>query len=602
MLLRRLGPQSLAGSGYVCPRCTPRAALRQQRALHASRRVRSEQKPGVLALLEERGYINQIAGDRTTLARLLQHKPLGFYAGIDPTAPSLHLGHLLPLMVLFWLYHHGHHVVSLVGGATARVGDPSGRLTARAKTGGDVQEGHCRAMRAQVGRLWGNAEVYGRRHGFGEEGRGRREVLDNAAWLDGLGVLDFLQTMGSGMRVGAMLGRETVRNKLEKGDGMSFAEFTYPLLQAWDWWHLYRRHGVQVQIGGSDQYGNIVAGMDAVKHIASQQTSTPDRDAGQREAWLDGKGRVREECAPMGITVPLLTTAGGEKFGKSAGNAVWLDATLTSAFDLYGFLLRSPDADTERYLNLLTFVPRHQITALMAAHPADPGKRTAQHLLASEVLELVHGRDVAVRTRAEHEALRRPRLASLTSRAAAVASGMDGAGEAPGQQQGKTVLPVSLVRGTPISRILYHAGIVKTKSEGARLVAKGGVYVASLPSPSASASAATAPPVTVPADDAGSASAPTTSTTIITTLEEGDSGGLKFTQVQDPGMDVRRYVVEGVLVLRTGKWRVRVVEVVADAEFDGQGLEAVGWGEWKVAAAAATTGAAAAAAGGREEG
>ncbi|KAK3110721.1 tyrosyl-tRNA synthetase [Teratosphaeriaceae sp. CCFEE 6253] len=597
MLLRRLGPQSLAGSGYVCPRCTPRAALRQQRALHASRRVRSEQKPGVLALLEERGYINQIAGDRTTLARLLQHKPLGFYAGIDPTAPSLHLGHLLPLMVLFWLYHHGHHVVSLVGGATARVGDPSGRLTARAKTGGDVQEGHCRAMRAQVGRLWGNAEVYGGRHGFGEEGRGRREVLDNAAWLDRLGVLDFLQTMGSGMRVGAMLGRETVRNKLEKGDGMSFAEFTYPLLQAWDWWHLYSHHGVQVQIGGSDQYGNIVAGMDAVKHIASQQTSTREGDSGQTEAWLDEKGRVREECAPMGITVPLLTTAGGEKFGKSAGNAVWLDASMTSAFDLYGFLLRSPDADTGRYLNLLTFVSGRQITAVMAAHAADPGKRTAQHLLASEVLELVHGRDVAVRTRAEHEALRRPKLAILTSRAAAAAApDREGAGEA-GQQ--RTVLPMSVVRGTPISRILYHAGIVKTKSEGARLVAKGGVYLAF--SPAASASASTAPPVTVPADDAGSASAPTTSTTTTTTLEEeGDSGGLEFTQVQDPGMDVQRYVVEGVLVLRIGKWRVRVLEVLGDAEFDGQGLEAVGWGEWKAAAAAA--GAGAGGGGGREEG
>lgn len=134
---------------------------------------------------------------------------MGFYAGIDPTAPSLHLGHLLPLMVLFWLYHHGHNVVSLVGGATARVGDPSGRLTSRAKTAEVVHETNFKAMYSQVGRIWDNALQYGQRHGYQAEEAGKKELLDNAAWLDNLNILDFLKMMGNGMRLGAMLGRDT---------------------------------------------------------------------------------------------------------------------------------------------------------------------------------------------------------------------------------------------------------------------------------------------------------------------------------------------------------------------------------------------------------
>lgn len=149
------------------------------------------------------------ASDRNALEKLLDTKRVGFYAGIDPTAPSLHLGHLLPLMVLFWLYHHGHHTVSLVGGATAKVGDPSGRLTSRAKTAEAVTESNFEAMHAQVGRLWQNAIRYGARHAQDVGGVGRRELLNNAEWLDNLNILQFLKLMGNGMRVGTMLGRDT---------------------------------------------------------------------------------------------------------------------------------------------------------------------------------------------------------------------------------------------------------------------------------------------------------------------------------------------------------------------------------------------------------
>ncbi|KAK5701488.1 tyrosyl-tRNA synthetase [Elasticomyces elasticus] len=522
-MLRRQSTRLLYDTSFICLRCARRSSL------HTTRRRPSEQQ-SVLALLEERGYVNQIAGDRNALDLLLQRRKVGFYAGIDPTAPSLHLGHLLPLMVLFWLYHHGHRVVSLVGGATAKVGDPSGRLTSRATTAEDVHDTNFRSMDAQLGRLWTNAKLYGQRHGHAKDLLGRMELLNNAAWLNQLNILDFLKMMGDGMRLGAMLGRDTVRNKMEKGDGMSFAEFTYPLLQAWDWWHMYRQDGVQVQIGGSDQYGNIIAGMDAVKFIA--QTSN-------ESAWLDGSGKMREDVMPMGLTVPLLTTASGEKFGKSAGNAVWLDANLTSAFDLYGFLLRSSDDDVERYLKLFTFIPISGITATIVEHTADPGKRKAQHLLATEVLELVHGKEVAARTRAEHQASRSPNLASFTSNEQTTSA-----------SQERTILPMSLVMNTPFSRILYYAGIVASKSEGTRLIAKGGAYVAS------------------------------SSPNDVTSQGEAASDSLKFVQLKDQTpADVQGYITNNLLIFRIGKWKVRVVEVCSDVDFEARGLDAVGWSE-----------------------
>ncbi|KAH9843254.1 Tyrosyl-tRNA synthetase C-terminal domain [Teratosphaeria destructans] len=513
---------------YVCAGCV----RRQKRAFHVGQHARQEQS--ILELLEERGYVNQIAGDRNTLSRLLSTRQMGFYAGIDPTAPSLHLGHLLPLMVLFWLYHHGHHVVSLVGGATARVGDPSGRLTSRAKTAENVHQVNFETMFAQVGKIWDNAVRYGERHGYQQANLGEKELLNNASWLGGLNILDFLKLMGNGMRLGTMLGRDTVRNRMEKGDGMSFSEFTYPLLQGWDWWHMYQHHGIQVQIGGSDQYGNIISGMDGVKYIA--QTN-----AGEREKdWLDQGGRLKEDLQPMGLTVPLLTTASGEKFGKSAGNALWLDRSMTSSFDLYGFLLRSSDEDVARYLRLFTFIPLQQIAATMSEHAADPGKREAQHLLASEVLELVHGREEAIKTREEHRSLRNPSLAALAQQT----NMSNGQAELASSASQRAVLPASLVLTTPFSRILYHAGIAPTKSEGARMVAKGGIYVAK--------------------------------------AESADESKLTFIQIRDQKpAEVSGFITNGLLVLRIGKWKTRIVEVVEDAVFDERKLEAPGWQEWK---------------------
>lgn len=455
-------------------------------------------------------------------------------------------------MVLFWLYHHGHHVVSLVGGATATVGDPSGRLTSRAKTNAAAIQRNFDAMFAQMEMLWVNVGRYGERHGLQHRrGLGRREVLNNAAWLNGLNVLQFLSMMGNGARLGAMLSRDTVKNKMDKGDGMSFAEFTYPLLQAWDWWHMYEEKGVQVQVGGGDQYGNIIAGIDAVKYIAQAHATK----GSVVEQWLDTEGKLPHDRTPMGLTVPLLTTSSGEKFGKSAGNAIWLDAKMTSPFDLYGFLLRSADDDVERYLKLFTFVSMPDIASTMAEHRGNPGKRTAQHLLASEVLELVHGPEVAQKTRAEHEASRKLSLASLSQTAAAATAASEGEQPIAHDAASRTRLPKSLVYNTPFSRILYHAGLVGTKSEGARTISKGGVYVAT-----------------------------TTTASPSNSTEEG-GGQLNFVPLtkEQTAADV---VTNGLIILRLGKWKVRVIEIVDDDAFDallGNDVPPPGWMEWKAA-------------------
>lgn len=196
---------------YICARCvwSQLSNASRVRAFHATSRTEQKQQSNLLDLLEERGYVSQIAGDRNALHKLLRTKKVGFYAGVDPTAPSLHLGHLLPLMTLFWVSLYGHHAVSLVGGATARVGDPSGRLTSRAKTTDDAQVSNASAMYSQTSQLWRTAMRYAYRHGYDREERESHTLLNNADWLAKLNVLDFLRVLGNGMRIGTMLGRDT---------------------------------------------------------------------------------------------------------------------------------------------------------------------------------------------------------------------------------------------------------------------------------------------------------------------------------------------------------------------------------------------------------
>ncbi|KEQ70724.1 hypothetical protein M436DRAFT_84293 [Aureobasidium namibiae CBS 147.97] len=480
--------------------------------------IRAGHKKSLLTILEERGYVKDLAGDRNALNKLLTDKQIGAYSGIDPTAPSLHLGHLLPMMVLFWMYIHGHKAVSIIGGATAKVGDPTGRLTSRQEMDRNTRTSNLVSLHSCVRAMWKSVDVYAERHGYKKDQTWSKSIQNNSVWLSKLSIIDFLSDAGTVARMGAMLGRDTVKNKMAQGDGMSYAEFTYPLLQAYDWWHLYQS-GVQVQIGGSDQYGNIVAGSDLIKHLTPRSSTSPE---------------TKQLSGPFGLTVPLLTTAAGAKFGKSAGNAIWLNKTMTSPFELYGFLVGSADADVERYLKLFTFLPLDQISAVMAEHEADPGQRKAQHLLAREVVDLVHGSEEAENTQSQHKLSRRPNLQSLQAKAEGGKEGLD-----------RVYLPHSLVHNKLPARILYHAGLAKSNSDGTRMVNSGGAYI-------------------------GGQSE--------TNKSEGE---LEFRSLKGVTASAVAEMIEksNVLVLRTGKWNVKLIEVISDVEYEQKGLSAPGWEE-----------------------
>ncbi|KAI9778631.1 MAG: tyrosyl-tRNA synthetase [Candelina submexicana] len=558
--------------GYICYRCATRLALSKTSncTRPASRRwistgylkkqaeaekvwqkqaevIKAGKQESFFSMLEKRGLVNSIAGDRHALEQLMTSKRIGAYVGIDPTASSMHIGHMLPLMTLFWLYIHGYHSVSLVrippnglGGATATVGDPSGRTTSREVQGSSVRKANMVSMHYQLKRLWANVEQLSRKYGYQWEWAWHRELVNNNAWINKLPILKVLQLLGPGVKLGTMLGRDTVRNKMDKGDGMSFAEFTYPLLQSWDWWHMYQTKGIQVQIGGSDQFGNIVAGIDAIKHIAKNH---PDPDIRQ-----DQEDR---SLTPYGITVPLLTTASGEKFGKSAGNAIWLDKEMTSSFDLYQFFLRSADADVERYLKLFTFIPIPRIEGIIAEHMQHPHERKAQHILARDFVELVHGEEEAKDAKARHQLLFPSRSAPVRAEAPKGDWSNPLNPHAPQTTQNNApsanvTLPASLVYDQPIARVLYHAGLVSSKGEGHRLAQNQGAYVGSRP--------------------AGGGGMP---------------DELKFSPVKlwDPKL-TQDYIVDGdLLILRVGKWKVKIVKILSDEEFVKLGLDAPGWKE-----------------------
>jgi tyrosyl-tRNA synthetase len=323
---------------------------------------------------------------------------------------------------------------------------------------------------------------------------------------------------------------------MTEGDGVSFAEFAYPIMQGWDWWMLYQRLHVQMQIGGSDQYGNIVTGVEVVKHARGNE---PDPQKRMPDGELDN---------PVGFTVPLLTDSSGAKFGKSAGNAVWLDEYLTSTFDLYGYFVRRPDADVESLLKLFTFMPMTAIRQTMEEQMEDPSKRVAQHRLAYEVLALVHGEAVAKKTQDEHRmryskgGLAVPLVAETT---------------APGDEylapEGPTtpnnapridmILPESLIMGKSIGRILFATGLATSVSDGHRLAVQKAAYIGGAPGRRPGHG------------------------------ESMNPSELTWNPIVlwDP-KETQRYLIGGkMLILRKGKHNMRIVQVVSDEEYKASG-------------------------------
>ena len=306
----------------------------------------------ILEDLKWRGAINQET-DEEGLRELLNEKKISLYCGTDPTGDSLHIGHLIPFIMLKRFEMAGHHPYILVGGGTGSIGDPSGRKTERQLQTKEQVEHNVQALTEQVTRLFG--------------GSGHVTFVNNFDWLSQFNLLDFLRDYGKEFNVNTMIRKDVVASRLE--NGISFTEFTYQILQSIDFLTLYRDHDVQLQIGGSDQWGNITAGIDLIHK-------------------KEGQG-----AKVFGLTIPLMLKADGTKFGKTAGGAVWLDPKKTSPYEFYQFWLNQDDRDVVKYLKYFTFLSHDEIDALAEKVKTQPEKREAQRALAREVTTFVHGEE-----------------------------------------------------------------------------------------------------------------------------------------------------------------------------------------------------------------
>jgi len=316
----------------------------------------------LLSTLTARGFVQDATPG---LAERLSKGRLTAYVGFDPTADSLHVGSLVPVMGLAWLQRHGHTPIALVGGGTGMVGDPSGKREERPVMTLEQIDRNARSLARQLTRF------------LSFEGANAARTRNNADWLRGIPLMEFLRDTGKHFTLSYMLQKESVRGRMEVG--ITYTEFSYMLIQAYDFWHLYRTEQCELQMGGSDQWGNITAGIELI-------------------------GR-REGAQAHGLVSPLMTTASGGKFGKSEGGNVWLDPERTSPYQFYQFWVNTDDRDVERYLKLFTFLRLDQIASAMAEHGKDPGRRTAQRLLAREVTATVHGVEAAEEAVRASEAL-----------------------------------------------------------------------------------------------------------------------------------------------------------------------------------------------------
>jgi tyrosyl-tRNA synthetase len=379
--------------------------------------------------LEARGLIHGASeGAREALAA----GPLTAYVGFDPTASSLHVGSLLPILALARMQRAGHRPIALVGGGTGMIGDPSGKTAERQLLTRDDVERNVAGLREQLGRFLDFS---------GDDGA---LLVDNHEWLGGLALIDFLRDVGKHFTVNYMLAKDAISSRLENEGGLSVTEFAYSLLQAFDYRQLFDRHGARLQMGGSDQWGNITAGMELIR-------------------------RTRGTHA-HGVVMPLVTTASGVKFGKSEAGTIWLDAERTSPFRFYQFWLNTEDADVDRYLKFFTFVPVDEIASVVAEHQANPAARAGQRRLAEEITRLVHG----------DEGLER------AERATAVFFGSRPAQDLPAAELldvfsdvPSTEVPRARLdgEGIPVVDLLAESGVATSRGEARRLIAGGGISV-----------------------------------------------------------------------------------------------------------------------------
>ncbi|HRU71291.1 MAG TPA: tyrosine--tRNA ligase [Kiritimatiellia bacterium] len=364
------------------------------------------------------------------LAKALD-SPLTVYAGFDPTNDSLQAGNFVTIMALAHLQRAGHRVIALVGGATGLIGDPSGKSKERNLLSAE-----------QVARnLVGIKENLSRFIDFSPTSPNPAILVNNYDWFKDFTFIDLLRDVGRYFRMGVMLSKDSVKKRMESEDGMSFTEFCYQILQGYDFYHLYKNYGCTLQIGGSDQWGNITAGTELVRRIEGQEV--------------------------FGMTFPLVCDSTGKKFGKSEGNAIFLDARKTSYYDFYQFFLRTMDADVIRYLKIFTFLPMARIAELEQAVATAPERREAQQVLAEELTRTVHGEQGLAVAKKATQVLFGGSLDGL-----AVADL-----EAIFANVPSASLPATEVLGKPAFEVIAAAGMVTSKGEARRLVQQGGLSI-----------------------------------------------------------------------------------------------------------------------------
>ena len=370
--------------------------------------------------------------DLDALTKRLNEGPITLYCGFDPTGDSLHVGHLMGQLTLKRFQLAGHHVMALAGGATGMVGDPSGRSSERNLLTREQLSHNIACIKEQLARLLD----------FDAPANPAR-LVDNAEWTAPISFLDFLREVGKYFSLNVMLAKDSVKSRMEGDSGISYTEFSYQLLQAHDFYHLRNTANCELQIGGSDQWGNITAGTDLVR----KKLAMP--------AW--------------GWTFPLITKSDGTKFGKTAGGAVWLDPQKTSPYKLYQFFVNTEDAKVSEYLRKFTFLPRPEIEELEAKHAANPGPREAHKALAREVTRLVHGQAALDAALKASDILFGAEIGDTTEEVF-----RDVVGEIPTKEITSAQLAAP---GFALTEALVHTGLSQSKGQAKKDIEGGGVYI-----------------------------------------------------------------------------------------------------------------------------
>lgn len=381
----------------------------------------------IYSFLTARGFIDQTAGE--DIEKFL-HLPRKLYYGIDPTGPSIHLGNFIGLIALSFFQQYGHTPVILIGGATGLIGDPSGKDKERPLLAVEEVEENVRAIRKILERFLDF-----------DHPTAKPIFVNNYDWYSQLNTIEFLRDVGKHYRIGTMLGKESVRTRVNSSEGMSFTEFTYQILQGYDFYHLHKNLGVSLQIGGSDQYGNITSGIELVRKI--------------------------DQKSVYGLTYPLLTRSDGKKFGKSEKGALWLSEELTSPFELYQYLVRVPDADLLKMFRMLTLLSNQEIDLIeKSLSSPDYEENSAQKKLAATVTELVHGEKGLKKALDATKALM-PGKVSFDEQNLALAQ----------ENMPHIDLPLSDIVGTSYADLMIKSGVLPSKGEVRRLIQNNGAYL-----------------------------------------------------------------------------------------------------------------------------